>query len=1174
MIGTGGATTLHGTGYAFRVTADSARTEYKQGRLNASRIRVNGNWDNGLLRMDRAAVNLPGLTATGNRLAYPTNPDSLLAGNIRLAGTPREVLDFIRTTISPWLPPVSGGIDLNVVLGGTPRAPRIGVVLSSPALQVKDVMLRESFLRGFWMNPATGVDSLSLVALGGSFHGHGMMNTRTLFAENTVLIFRGIDVKRLAQLVSGLSAYSGKASGTISAGGIINNPDSLEARVRLTIENAAYLARRIPDIVADATLRNGKARAGLTSGDARVTADALIRGNRLKGNFNATVPQISVFTGLAGITDLTGVIAGQGTVGGFFSSPEVRTTLTGHSIMYKSFPVDSLAGDIIWRKKALSFSNLRVSGNLASIADLRPPLHVDSLSGAMHYIGVIDGDLASSRAEASLVLEKPAYRNFRFDTGLVNATVRGDMLDISEAVLENDSLRVGVTGTLDYKTLKGSASIELGDKVVGPAPAHAPGAKVSAVFDLKNREAISASLLGEGFSLPFLARLAPAPPPVEGMLSFTGTIGGNMKDPEARVVFNILKPGFRTTYLDSLRGEVSLLNGQALLQPLEIFRENFHAALNASLTLEKTPSFYTVTRNSPVQGTLKGDSLQFGFVQDLLPPAIGKIAGTAQFDLGFDGALSNPHPRGTASLAGFSIDPSGGGPFFTGVDILAEARGDSLILSARNGQLLQKPFSIEARVNYNPPGFGGNVDFFFDGQKALNVSGVYAGESMEATTRVENLDLAILRAFVPVLKTVSGTMNSNLVFTGTLANPKPNGALRIHGLNLDLPNLDMPLRNGIVNLKITPNRVDMDTLFVKVRKGSIRAAGYLDDVFAKTVKGELQTTIDNVQIKKKNLFDATVRSARLSLTGDGDSYLIAGNASMGETSILYPISIQSLLERLTGPPAPPPPPPPAYMKKIRMDIVVDGGEHVNVKNSMADIRTRADIEVIGTLAAPNILGSATVVEGNVQYLDRKFTITEGSVQFTNRMELNPLLNIQAETTVSTYSMFGSEPYKVTLIVSGASKAPTVKLTSDPTLAQPDIISLLTLGVTRGQVGMGSAAGDTTTSLQNVLKQRAEILTSQRLAGYLGQEFGGLLGLQSLTVEGNLFNINGEEGGPRIIASKQISPNVEVTSITTIGRQSDQGIQVNYTVTGNFTLRGQTDSQGRSGLDVLYRLRFR
>ena len=1160
-----------GNGYTFRVAADSSLVVYKQEGLNTFNLRTNGSWSDGLLRLDRIAMSFHGLTAEGNRLAWRSGPDSLLAGTIRMTGNPDGIFDFLRNTVSPGLPLVSGDIDLEAELGGSLRSLRIDAVLSSPILRVRDIRLQKSFIRFSWTNDTTTLDSLSLGALGGNLHGHGKMNTRTFLGENIALIFDGLDVKRVAQLIAGSSEYGGRASGALSGYGYFTGPDSLRARARLTVQSPVYKTHKIPDISFEASLIDGNARAGLVTGDAHASADARIESNRLNGTYHVTIPRISDFTGLAGISDLDGSIDGQGTVAGPFSSLEVRATLNGQSIKYKNFPVDAMNGDVVWRKNNLSFSGFRVSGNLAAIADLLPPLHVDSLSGAARYTGIIDGDIVSPRAEVFLELDKPVYRDFRFDTGTVRALVRGDTLDLTQAILETDSLRIQAYGALDYKKLNGSAALEFGEKALDPSPA--PGARVSAVFDMKNGDALSVFVRGEDISLPVLGRFAPASPPVNGMLNFTGTIGGSPKDPEARIAFDVRNPGFGTVFMDSLRGEVSFRNGQVFLQSADMYRDAFHTTLDASLTLEKTGTSYTFTGNSPLQGTMKGDNLKLGIAQSLLPPSAGKMSGTAAYDLAFDGTLSNPHPRGTANVTGFSLSQPVNGSFITGADILASVRDDTLTVSARNGQLLQKPFSVEARVNYTPPAFSGNMDFFYDGQKAVNVNGTYARDRMDMTARTEDFNLSILKAFVPALDTMSGILNTDLTITGTVLDPQLNGALKIRNLNMDFPEWDAPLRNGVVSLNISPNRVEADTLFLKSRKGSIRASGYLSDFFSKSAKSELQVTIDKVQVKQKNFVDVTVNSAQLAITGTGNKYLVTGNANLGETKILYNLSIQSLLEQLTTPLAPLPPPP-DFMKQVGLNIVVNGGDRIDIKNSLADIRTRVDVEVIGTLAAPNFLGSATVVEGTVQYLDRKFTIKEGDVQFTNRTELNPTLNIQAETTVTTYSMFGSEPYTVTLAVSGSSKNPTVKLTSDPTLREPDIITLLTLGVTPDQVGFGSAASDTTASLQNVLKQRAELLTSQRVAGYLGHEIGGLLGLQNLTVEGNLFDINGEEGGPRIIATKQISSDVEVTYISTLGRQSDQGIQVNYNVTGNFTLRGQTDSLGRSGLDILYRLRFR
>ena len=75
------------------------------------------------------------------------------------------------------------------------------------------------------------------------------------------------------------------------------------------------------------------------------------------------------------------------------------------------------------------------------------------------------------------------------------------------------------------------------------------------------------------------------------------------------------------------------------------------------------------------------------------------------------------------------------------------------------------------------------------------------------------------------------------------------------------------------------------------------------------------------------------------------------------------------------------------------------------------------------------------------------------------------------------------------------------------------------------------------------------------------------------MEGNLFNI-GKSTGPQLVASEQISDRVGITYSTAVGHLNEQQIRLDYRLSKYFSLEGQTDQKGRSGIDVKYKLRFK
>jgi autotransporter translocation and assembly factor TamB len=183
------------------------------------------------------------------------------------------------------------------------------------------------------------------------------------------------------------------------------------------------------------------------------------------------------------------------------------------------------------------------------------------------------------------------------------------------------------------------------------------------------------------------------------------------------------------------------------------------------------------------------------------------------------------------------------------------------------------------------------------------------------------------------------------------------------------------------------------------------------------------------------------------------------------------------------------------------------------------------------------------------------------------------VDIAAKTTIRRYQGLEAASYDINLSVSGPADTLIVELTSDPPLERPDIISLLTLGATREQL-TGSDTTGAKASTGDLLVQRAQTLTTYALSGVLSRSLGSRLGLESLTIQGNIFQA-GQSGtaGPTLEATKQVSDRLLITYTTNVGHFNENGIKVDYLLTKHFSLQGETDQTGQSGIDLKYSIRF-
>src|SRR5207249_1407427 len=88
-----------------------------------------------------------------------------------------------------------------------------------------------------------------------------------------------------------------------------------------------------------------------------------------------------------------------------------------------------------------------------------------------------------------------------------------------------------------------------------------------------------------------------------------------------------------------------------------------------------------------------------------------------------------------------------------------------------------------------------------------------------------------------------------------------------------------------------------------------------------------------------------------------------------------------------------------------------------VDNNVAKAEFRCDIHVGGTDISPRLAGRVDLLDGEVVFRDRRFTVTEGLITFKDQPEINPELSFTASTQVRT----SETEYTIEARVSGTAR---------------------------------------------------------------------------------------------------------------------------------------------------------
>jgi autotransporter translocation and assembly factor TamB len=406
---------------------------------------------------------------------------------------------------------------------------------------------------------------------------------------------------------------------------------------------------------------------------------------------------------------------------------------------------------------------------------------------------------------------------------------------------------------------------------------------------------------------------------------------------------------------------------------------------------------------------------------------------------------------------------------------------------------------------------------------------------------------------------------------GPQTDPQLNGFVRIENCALKIPNSDLSFNRGQTRLTLYDKQITLDTLYFSAGQGFIKSKGTV--VYSKKdiESVHISTFVKAVKMKRAGEFIATVDSALIQTEKKNDGYYLSGDIVLGETRLIKSIQPKALLAAIEKKPKPIRDIP-AFSSRVHFNIRVLESDKIWIDNNLARLRLHSELALTGSMAQPVLSGRLSAKEGYILYLDRKFKIENGTLDFIDPNRINPVVELSALSNIKSYQTRSHIPYTVWLKIKGPLDEAIVELTSEPTLERSDIIALLTVGVTRDQI-MGRYENGKAMTLSSILRERASELSGRQISGYVTRRMGGFLGLEEMTIEGNLFRF-GKTWGPQLLASKKLNNRMEISYTTTAGDANEQNVRLDYKLSDHFSLEGETNQKGQSGLDLKYRLKFK
>jgi translocation and assembly module TamB len=581
--------------------------------------------------------------------------------------------------------------------------------------------------------------------------------------------------------------------------------------------------------------------------------------------------------------------------------------------------------------------------------------------------------------------------------------------------------------------------------------------------------------------------------------------------------------------------------------------------------------------------TTRGNAIDFNLTSDLAHSDIkgsGSVELTSGYPINARVTFANLTYRGLSSL----LSPSPPQPFDASVEGSLSVSGPAGDIAGLSGTLeltkLEAHSPSPAIVGANPRVAldlknAGNItaalnrgtvtiqNFRLTGRDAtLSVSGTaaLAGAQSLGLQVNGNVNLEMLEAFNPEIYS-SGAITLNAAIAGTAANPDITGRLQLQKASFNMLELPNGLSNATGTVAFTGSEAYIQNITGESGGGKVTLSGTVG-YGGPQMQFHLQAAADGVHIQYPDTI-TTQLNANLILNGTSTSSLVTGRVSIVDVALHSGADIGNVLTAAASPPSAPSGTggPLAGMRfAVRIATAPDAQFRTTLtQNLQAD----AHLTLLGTPDNPGMLGRVTVTEGDVVFFGSKYTIDEGTITFSDASKINPVLNIDLETTV--------QGVDVALTVSGPVDKMKLSYRSDPPLQFQQIVSLLASGTTPTTDPV-LAAHAPVAPQQNLEQSGASTLLGQAVANPVSGRLQRLFGVSKLSIDPQIVGTT-NTAQATLTLQQQITRDITFTYIEDVTQSNPQVIRAEWAISPRYSAVAQRDVNGEVTVDLFYKRRF-
>lgn len=606
-----------------------------------------------------------------------------------------------------------------------------------------------------------------------------------------------------------------------------------------------------------------------------------------------------------------------------------------------------------------------------------------TLDGPVSFGGTITGTLNNPTISAMIESSAPIINSQPFEQLSANLSWNRNRLLLSKAIL---SFQTGVVEISQANYTKAPKSLDLLTSTTSLSIE-----RLLAVLQ-------NAPIIDTDQGKELRSFLQSIPKPTSGLITANALFTNIFGHPSGNISL---------TGLDVIIGgqEVGIINASArlsegiwLIDQLQLNSESHTASIQGSIGPNKT-----------INITGSGEDVPLKILGQLLhqPDLDGKLT----FTLTATGSTNAPVVEMSTEAKNVTIRNL----FFDNVT------ADRLIIATNR----LSSECIIATTNSNSLVISGSIPFNF---KPL---GIPADQPIDIKVEIPKHDLSIFENLTPLIKAASGSLDMNLLVTGTFENPQLKGNLEVKDGVIRLDRFE----NDFTNLRVSAT-FENSVLLIDHFTGASSSGGTFyvgGNIVFPNLSSAVFTNfvvLNDLTLRTSNITGAYDEHMRLSATGQ-----VTVTGELPSPLIQGQIVVNNAL--MEAPPEMPPSFTPTVHKMFnpRFDISLTLAENVEVRRGQLTASIVGPLNVSGNLSQPTIVGTFAIRKGTLSYPGRTFNLAPGG---TATLVFQPpesriSVDVVANTRITTVSPATGRitRYTVNFDISGLIGNLDIDVTSSP-----------------------------------------------------------------------------------------------------------------------------------------------